>query len=346
MIPHSKPTIDEDDIKATINTLKSGMIASGEMVKELERKLCEYIGGVKAKATCTGRSALVLGLLTLGIGEGDEVILPTYVCHSVMDAVAFVGANPVIVDIGDDYCIDPEEVKRHITSKTKAIIVVHIFGISAKIKELKEIAEENSLYLIEDCAQAIGGDISGRKLGSFGDFSIFSFQATKVIATGEGGMCLVNNFKILENFEKVIKSKGEFFQMSDIQASLGVNQLNKLDDFIEKRRKIAKKYMELLNGFPLIYVPVEEENKSIFFRFPVRVKKDFCFDSLRKTMESYRIHIRKGVDKMLHQIVEVGNKCPNADLIFKETISLPIYPSMKLSDLYSVVSKIKQFLGE
>ena len=167
MIFHSKPTIEIDDIEVVRKVLESGMIAEGEKVKELEDKLCSYIGGLKAKATCTGRSALVLGLWTLGIGEGDGVILPTYVCHSVMDAVTFVGAKPVIVDIGDDYCIDPEEVKKHITSKTKAIIVVHIFGISAKIKELKEIAEENSLYLIEDCAQAIGGDVDGKKTWLF-----------------------------------------------------------------------------------------------------------------------------------------------------------------------------------
>ncbi|HDD43629.1 MAG TPA: aminotransferase class V-fold PLP-dependent enzyme, partial [Candidatus Desulfofervidus auxilii] len=249
MIFHSKPTIEIDDIKAVKKILESGMIAEGEKVKELENKLCNYIGGLKAKATCTGRSALVLGLWTLGIEEGDEVILPTYVCHSVMDAVVFVGAKPVIVDIGDDYCVDPEEVKKHITSKTKVITVVHIFGISAKIKELKKIAEEKSLYLIEDCAQAIGGEVDGRKLGSFGDISFFSFQATKVIATGEGGMLLVNNFDLLENFMKVIKIKGNFFRMSDIQAVLGLNQLNKLEDFIRKRREIAKRYIELFDKF-------------------------------------------------------------------------------------------------
>lgn len=344
LISHSKPTIENDDIKAVEEVLHSEMIASWKKVKEFENELQKNIGGVKAYASISGKSALILGLLTLGIEPGDEIILPTYVCSSVMHAVSFVKAKSVIVDIDDDYCISLEEIKKNITKKTKAIVIVHIFGISAKIKEVIKLCKEYKICIIEDCAQSIGGEIEGKKLGSFGDMAIFSFHATKVLTCGEGGMLLINNESLLSNIAKnVVNTKSEFFAMSDIQAALGLNQLKKLSEFIKKRRLLAKKYIELLMDFPGVDVPVRDMEKSIFFRFPVRIKKVYDFELLQRKMEKYGIQIRKGVDLMLHQVVK-HVKCPNADKVYNENISLPIYPALDISEIEIVVERLNEVL--
>lgn len=343
-IQHSKPTIEDNDIKEVEKVLLSNFIARGNKVVEFENQLAEYIRGGKAYATSSGSSALFLALFGLELEPQDEIIIPTYVCKSVMDAVKFANARPIIVDVGDDYCISASEIKRNFTKHTKAIIVVHMYGISAKIKEIIDVAKEYEIYVIEDCAQSIGGEINGRKLGSFGDLAIFSFHATKVITCGEGGMLLINNRKLLLSFEKKISTLCDrFFTMTDIQAAIGLCQLRKLPELLEKRRYLAQKYIELLEDLPNILIPINDIQRSIFFRFPVRIRKNFDFDNLRRKMEGYGIHIRKGVDLMLHQL-ENNFKCPNADVLFKETVSLPIYPRLDLCYVEEIVARFKEVL--
>jgi len=345
MISHSRPTITQDEINEVKKILESEMIAKGVKVRQLEDKLCEYIGGIKSVFTCSGRSALVLALWTLNIKEGDEVIIPTYVCHSVMEAIEFCGGKPVIVDVDDNYCIDVDEVERNITNRTKAVVAVHIFGILMNIDKLKNLLKDyGEVYIIEDCAQAIGGELNNKKVGSFGDLSIFSFQATKMITSGEGGAVVLNNIDLLRNFEKTVSSKSSFFKASDIHAALALIQLSKLERFISIRRELAKKYISELSHFDFIEIPVTDTARSVFFRFPIRVKKKFDFNFLRKYLEERGICIRKGVDKMLHQI-RTDFKCPNADRIFSETISLPIYPQLKTDDIEKICRVLVEVLS-
>lgn len=336
-VTHSRPTIEKDDIRAVESALKSKMVSKGKIVTKFENKFCSYMGGVKVIATSSGRDALTLALRGAGIGQGDEVIMPTYVCSSVMDSVCFVGANPVICDIGDNYCISVDAIRKKISDKTKAIIVVHIFGISADVKEILAIARKRKILVIEDCAQAIGGQIDRRRVGSFGDLSFFSFQAIKLITCGEGGALLINNRKLLADFEKrgCVYSK-MMTSMSDIEAALLINQFRKLGFFIKKRKSLAKRYIELLRSFFWADIPVKDLNKSVFYRFPIRIKKDFNFDLLRNRLEKRGIHIRRGVDCMLHHLSK-NVSCPNADTIFKETVSLPIYPLLSVTNIGGVV---------
>jgi len=339
-ITHSKPTIEKDDIRAVESVLKSKMVSKGGTVAKFENRFCSYMGGTRAIATSSGRDALMLALRGAGIGQGDEVIMPTYVCSSVMDSVHFAGANPVICDIGDDYCISVDAIQRKISDRTKAIIVVHIFGISAQVKEILAIARSRKILVIEDCAQAIGGQIDGRNVGSFGDLSFFSFQAIKLITCGEGGALLINNGRLLADFEKrgCIYSK-MMTSMSDIEAALLINQFRKLEFFIKKRRSLAKRYIELLKSFSWADIPIKDLKKSVFYRFPIRIKKDFNFDLLKNRLEKRGIHIRRGVDCMLHYLSK-NVSCPNADAIFKETVSLPIYPLLSVTNIGAVVKDL------
>jgi len=181
-IPHSKPFVSEEDYKSVEEVIKSGMHATGSKTKEFEEGVCKFIGAKYAKATTSGTTALHLALLSLKVGKGDEVIIPSYVCQSVLSAVNYTGAKPVLADIEkDSFNISTNTIKPLITDKTKVIIVSHMFGFPADILSIKEISKK--IPIIEDCAHSIGGSYKGKMLGNFGDLSIFSFYATKLIST-------------------------------------------------------------------------------------------------------------------------------------------------------------------
>lgn len=342
MIHHSKPTIEKDDIEAVVSQMSTGMIAKGEKVKELEYSLVDYIGAKHAITTSSGKSALILAFLIIGLKQGDEVILPTYICRSVYDAIRFVGAKPIVVDIEQNYCISSKAIKENISNNTKAIIVAHIFGITAEIEKIMGIVKNNNIIVIEDIAQAIGGRIEKKKLGSIGDMSIGSMGGTKVITCGEGGFLLINNKNILKEYYKIKEIIDFRAHLSDLVASLGLNQLKKNDSFINKRLKLANRYIQIINK-KQINIPIYNLSKSIFFRFPIRVKGSYNFDRLRIRMDRYNVQIRKGVDKMIHQI-DSNFYCANAEKIFYETISLPVYPSLELSDIDYICEKFQKIL--
>lgn len=331
MLQHSGPTITKDDIKAAATVLESGMIASGENVRRLEQRMTSFTGGQTGIATNSGRSALLLGLTALGANPEHEIIVPTYVCPSILEAIKQSGAIPVIADVDDNYCLSPNDVKKKITNKTTAIIAVHIFGISARIQEISRIAKENQIVLIEDCAQSIGGSVDGKKLGSFGHMAFFSFQATKVITSGEGGMLVIDNTGAFPDLNRAIKYK-DFFVMSDIQAALVLSQLDKLDEFIHTRRTLARQYIKNLQDMPSITFPVTREKDSIFFRFPLRTPAAQDFSKLRQECAKRGAQVRKGVDRLLHHALPQW-PCPNADKLFADTVSLPLYPTLPPQDV-------------
>lgn len=327
MITHSKSTITEQDINAVNDTLVSGMIAPGEMVKEFESSIAEYIGTKYCKLTTSGTSALDWILRIMKISTNDEIIIPNYVCHNVLDAITHSGATPVLCDIGNSWTMTPETVKPLISKKTKAIIIVHIFGIPIDM----EIFSELGIPLIEDCCQSFGATTDGRVLGSFGDMSFFSFHATKCLTTGNGGAIVSNKFQIPE---EII----DFTGLSDLQAALGLSQLKNYDYMLDRRRYIAEKYLSTLQG----RYPVAPSN-SIFFRFPIKVKKEF--DSLKRQFEDHNIRIRKGVDALLHSSISKPDKLyPNAIDSFRHTISIPIYPGLSEQDCDHIIETMLRIL--
>ena len=188
IISHNKPTIGAEEIKAAADCIGNLELTMGTKVKEFEKAFTKYVG-VNSVATSSGTSALHLALIATGISRNDEVIVPSYTCIAVALPVLYQQARPILADVRDDYNISVEDIKSKITDKTKAVIVPHMFGYPADLKEIKELCEEYNLYLVEDCAQAIGALYNGKKVGTIGDISIFSFYATKMITTIQGGWC-------------------------------------------------------------------------------------------------------------------------------------------------------------
>jgi perosamine synthetase len=242
-IPHSRPTLGEDEVRAVTAVIRSGHIAEGEVVARFEKAFAGKMGVQHAVATSSGTAALHLILLAMGIGPGDEVIIPSYVCTALLHAVHYVRARPILAEIDPvTYNIDPDDVQKHITTRTKAIIVPHMFGLSANLDKLLNL----DVPLIEDCAQAVGGTYHQKPLGTFGDAAIFSFYATKMMATGEGGMAASDSDEIIERIrdlktydEKEADKVRYNYKMTDVQAAIGEVQLGRLDDFIGERKRIA-----------------------------------------------------------------------------------------------------------
>jgi perosamine synthetase len=251
-IPHSRPTLGDEEARAVTEVIQSGHIAEGEVVARFEKAFAGKMGVQDAVTVSSGTAALHLALLAMGIGPEHEVIIPSYVCSALLHAVQYVGAQPVPAEIDPlTYNIDPDDVKKRITTRTKAVIVPHMFGLAADLERLLKL----DVPIIEDCAQAVGGTYHQKPLGTFGDAAIFSFYATKMIATGEGGMVTSKSPKIIARVRDLKTYDGKAadrvrynYKLTDVQAALGEVQLARLDDFIEQRRKIAWRYFEIVKN--------------------------------------------------------------------------------------------------
>ena len=304
------------------------MIAEGQRVREFEQAVSNHLNLPGGVATSSGTSALYLGLLGLSVGSGDEVILPTYVCRSVWDAVRATGATPVLCDVGEDWCVNIETVRPHLTARTKAIVVVHTFGIMSDVGPICTLGPP----VIEDCCQAFGAKLDDRRAGTFGSLCVLSFHATKLLTTGEGGMVLARDHGLLLKLRDLKQGRSGRWSvrfrhpMTDLQAALGLSQLNQYRSFLARRKFIAGYYFTQLTGLP-IRLPVSVRGRSIFFRFPLRVHGDF--QRFRDSFLANGIQVRQGVDMLLHRWTEAeANGFPGAEQCFAETLSIPLYPAM------------------
>jgi len=357
MIPLYKPEIGKEEEEEVLKVIKSGWISSASpVVKEFEDKFSRYIGRKYGLATSNGTTALHLAVSALGVKESDEVIVPDLTFISPINVVLYNKAKPVIVDIEEEnWGLDPEKVRKAVTSKTKAIIVIHLYGNPAKVSELKEIAEEKGIYLIEDCAEAHGAEYEGKKVGNFGDIACFSFYANKVITTGEGGMCLTDDEGLYEKMQilrdhGMTKEKrywheivGYNYRMTGLQAALGLAQLNKIDKFIERKREIARLYQELLEGV----VTVQRDppkGKSIFWLFSILTeKRDQLADYLAKNEIEmrkffYPAHVMPPYKDLARYDYNTSEKLHNLGL------NLPSGPSLTEKEIRFISKKIIEFL--
>jgi dTDP-4-amino-4,6-dideoxygalactose transaminase len=342
IVPHSRPLIDEEDIKAVTNVLASGYISQGAKVREFETRLAKFIGTKYGVAVSSGTSALHVALTGLNVGIGDEVIVPSYVCAAPYMAILYAGAIPKIVDVDpSDFNICAATVKKEITSKTKAIIVPHMFGTPAELDELLDIG----IPIIEDCAQSLGAEYKKRKAGSFGRLCVCSFYATKMITAGEGGMVLTNDSEI---YTKIIEVR-EYdkrplntirynYKMSDIQAALGLSQLKKLPYFIRRRREIAAIYNECFSTSDIILPSINPHKRSVFYRYVVLLDR---LKHIQKEAKKRGIIVKKPVWKPLHKNLASTFKCPNSDYVYNHALSIPLYPSLAQEEIEYVVKKMK-----
>jgi len=359
MIPIAKPIIDEDEISAVTAVLRSGIIAQGRKVEEFEGAFAEFIGTKYAVAVNSGTAALHIALLAHGIGEGDEVITSPFTFIATANSILFTGAKPVFADIEEEtFNIAPDSVTEKITPRTKAIMLVHLYGQPCDMKRIMRIAQEHGLIVIEDACQAHGAEYEGEKVGSFGT-GCFSFYPTKNITTGEGGMITTDDKHIAEK-ARMIRSHGQRerylheilgynYRMTDIAAAIGLCQLGKLEDFNNKRIRNAKFLTGRLSGIKGLLPPHVRPNvKHVFHQYTVRITQDFGIsrDELRAKLVdegiATEIYYPRPIHKQpLYQDLGYNEHLPNSEKAAREVLSLPVHPSLTKEDLENVVRAIQ-----
>lgn len=365
MIPHNKPTLGQEEIRVVGEVIKSHWLVQGPKTKEFEDMLCKYIGLPEGRgvALSSGTAALYVALRVLGIGEGDEVIVPTYVGSSLLNAVFMAKAQPIIVDIGEkDFNISPEKTKEKINDKTKAIIVPHMFGVPADIVLMRE---ELGVPIIEDCATAIGSQIDGKYIGTFTDIGMFSFYVSKVVATGQGGMLVSENLDYVEKARDYIDydlgkdEKGDKrafyprfnFEITDIQSALGIAQFAKIDMFLDKRKQITKAYQEICNSKGWNFQKAVKDNFCPnHFRFVVKSDPE-TINNLQSYLKMHNIATIIPIENwellhnLLHNHLGLNKKDFSvAEKVSNETLSLPAYPDLiKEGNLEKIIDILKKF---
>ncbi len=344
MIPHSRPTLDQDDYKGILEVLKSGFIAQGERVKRFEKDLSSLIGMRHGVAVSSGTAALHLSLISLGVGKGDEIIVPSFVCTALLNAIHYVGAAPVIADIERfTFNIDINDLKNRITKRTKAIILPHMFGLPASVDDILT----SGIPVIEDCAHSIGSTYKNTYTGSLGAVSIFSFFATKMIATGEGGMILSNDGQLIETIkdsrdydEKEIYAVRYNYKMTDMQASLGISQLEKLSSFVKKRKNIAKIYNREFQDAGIVIPSVPADRDHIYYRYVVLVENAREFID---RMGRRGISCRRPVFKPLHRYMGLSGY-EATEWVWERAVSIPLYPSLSNKEIDEIIESVKSAL--
>jgi perosamine synthetase len=328
VIPHSRPQISGVDLAAVRSVLESGMIADGSETAALEAEVAASLEAPGAVATSSGTEALVLAIRALGLGAGDEVVLPSYTCRAVWDAVRLTGASPVLCDVGPQWIMTGETVREALTDRTAAVIVVHTFGIAAPVEEIASLG----FPVVEDCAQGFGPGFGDPAVGRTGVFTVLSLHATKLLTAGEGGLLVARDPEKLGRAQSLVTGDGGSLSvlrqrspLSDLQAALARSQLARFQALLQRRQELADLYLETLAGIPGI--PVSIRDRSIFFRFPVEVEADI--EELGRRFAEQGIQVRRGVDALLHRGAGLEDAdFPGATDRFRRTLSIPIYPAL------------------
>ena len=350
-IPPAKPIIGDEEREAVDRVLRSGMLAQGPEVAAFETEFAEHFQlGRECVAVNSGTSALHLGLLSSGIGAGDEVIVPSFTFAATANSVALTGATPVFADISlDDFCLDPASVEASITERTKAIMPVHLYGHPAQMQALKELADKHGLLLFEDAAQAHGASLNGTPVGAFGSFAAFSLYPTKNMTSGEGGIVscadetiarsvrLYRNQGMLKQYHNEVVGLNN--RMTDIHAAIGRVQLTKVAGWTKQRQANADFLTANLEG--VITPPVAEGAVHVYHQYTVRVEEDRDgFSAALK--EQYNIGSGMFYPVPNHRLAPFQSpvELPNTEQAAKECLSLPVHPSLSQGDLERIVAAV------
>ena len=376
-LPYGHQWIDDRDIEQVIKVLESSWITQGPKVDEFERTLAEFVGARYVVVFNSGTASLHAACFAAGVKKGDEAITTPISFVATGNCVLYLGAKPVFADIKEDtYNINPEEIKKKVTSRTKVILPVDFAGHPVDLKEIHRIAKENNLLIIEDACHALGAEYKNEKIGScrYSDMTVFSFHTMKQITTGEGGavttnnkdfydrLILFRNHGITKNPARFIdKDEGPWYyemqnlgfnyRITDFQCALGISQLKKLDKFIERRKEIVQMYNEAFEKMEEIIIPQEKPDvKSAWHLYVIRLKLDEIGKSRREIFEALR---KENIGVQVHYIPvyyhpyyqKLGYQkgiCPVAEKYYEEAITLPLFPKMKNSDVIRVINKVKK----
>lgn len=340
-LPHSRPWIKPSDRLAVEEVLKEGLIAKGNRVQTFELAVANYLGTTGGFACTSGTTALILALKTLGISAGDEVVLPTYVCWSVLSAVTASGATPRICDVDESGVVTVQTVRAVLSTQTRAIVAVHIFGHPCDIDSLASLG----VPVIEDACQAFGLEIAGRLAGTLGDLGVLSFHATKCMTTGEGGMLVVNNTSLFDRVRLLVKSVENNYAagltaMSDLQAALGLAQLERYPAFLSRRKHLFDSYHETSCRL-MKAIPGYLGKPSFLFRYTLRTQSGF--ERTQAALLAQGVQARRGVDELLHRRVGMEDSLyPGATKLFSQVVSLPFYPSLTEQEQAQVLHAIQE----
>lgn len=356
-VPIAKPIIGDKEIENVVEVLKSGMIAQGPKVEEFEQKFAEWVGAEYGIAVNSGTAALHVALLACGIGEGDEVITTPFTFIASGNSILYTGARPVFADIDmKTYTLNPDSIEDLITEKTKAIMPVQLYGQSADMDRINEIAEKYGLIVIEDAAQAHGAAYNGQKVGSIGDMSCFSFYPTKNMTTSEGGIITTDDEELAEK-ARIFRAHGATvryhhdaigynFRMTDISAAIGLAQLENIDEFNEKRIANAAYLNEGLKDVDGVITPYcADGSKHVYHQYTIRVEKgdrDDWVDIINDCGVGTGIHYPIPLyNQPIYRALGIEGNCPNAELAADNVISLPVHPSLSKEDLDIVIEAVK-----
>jgi len=358
-IPLYIPALAGNEKKYVNECLDTTWISSkGKFIKEFEDKFSEFINVKYATAVSNGTTALHLALETLGITSGDEVIVPTFTYIASVSAIIYTGATPVFVDsIEETWQMDPEDVRKKITPKTKAVMAVHLYGHPCEMDELLKICEENNLFLIEDCAEAFGSKYKDKYAGTFGNIATFSFYGNKTITTGEGGMLVSNDYYL---YDKAYHLKmhgvstvrqywhdviGYNYRMTNICAAIGLAQLENANEVLKKKRKIAKIYNENLKGLPVISQKESEGTVNSYWMYSILTENVKIREALRSYLSDNGVETRPTFYPVhtMPMFAHTYQKFKVAENLAIRGINLPSFPDLKKEQILEVCELIKSF---
>ncbi len=370
MIPYGRQKIDDDDIQAVVDVLKSDYLTTGPQIAEFEKMVKDYVGAKYAVAISNGTAALHAACVAAGIERGDEVITTPLTFAASANCVLYCGGKPVFADVDlNTYNLDPEDIKRKITDKTKAIIAVHLAGQPCDMDAIHKIAQEHHLIVIEDGAHALGAEYKGKKVGSLSDMTTFSFHPVKPITTGEGGMIvtdkedlykkmsLFRSHGITRDESSMTKCEGPWYyqqlslgfnyRITDIQCALGCTQIKKLDAFLARRRELVRRYNEAFQDCPNITIPYQHpETKSGWHLYIIQVHncdRKQVFLRLRNKGIGVNVHY---IPVYYHPYYrETGYRntcCPNAEKLYEHFISIPLYIGLTDEEQDYIIQTLKE----
>ena len=360
-IPISQPSIGNKEIEYVTDAVKSGWVSSlGKYIDEFERKFAEFCETKYALSISNGTTALHLALVALGIKEGDEVIIPDLTFIATANAVKYTGAKAITVDIEEDtLCINPKEIEKAITLNTKAIIAVHLYGHPANMQEINKIAKKYNLFVIEDAAEAHGAEIHGKRVGSFGDIGVFSFYGNKIMTSGEGGMITTNNKKLYEKMKylrdhAMSKEKrywhtkiGYNYRMTNLQAALGVAQLERIEELLKKKREIFEWYREYLKDIPNIKLNFQKYGfKNVYWMICLEVigYDEAKRDSLMKKLKDKGIDSRPFFYPISSMPMYEKADTPITYKVYQRGINLPSYYELTKKDVEYITNILKEYI--